>query len=237
VTHWLRIALAAQLAFFAFWGARLLTSHRDVAVVWLATEPVDPRDLLSGHYVALRYGIASAATAQCQRAGGTTSPTTVYVQLAASGKTVATAEGLIVLSEPVACPTTIPHQSREPVWIVGLLEPDTGHIVYGIERMFVGEDNALREARSGSVVAKVGINDQFEPRLLGLIPKATGAAHARQRSPNGAQRALTQKERLTLTAVAAIGWRRGCCLPRYTPVSSRSPCGTAPRPRPSCRVA
>src|SRR6185436_20888926 len=58
MTRWLYVALAAQVLFFSAWGARLLTSHRDVGIVWLATEPVDPRDLLSGNYVALRYPIA-----------------------------------------------------------------------------------------------------------------------------------------------------------------------------------
>ena len=184
MTPWLRIALAAQIAFFAFWGARLLTSHRDVAVVWLATEPVDPRDLLSGHYVALRYGIASATTAQCQRAGEITSPTTVYVQLASSGETIATAEGLAAVSEPVACQTTIPHQSREPVWIAGQLEPGNGRIVYGIERMFVGEGNPLREAQSGSVVAKVAINEQFEARVLDLVSKRAPTEAPRDDDPD-----------------------------------------------------
>ena len=173
MTFWLRIALAAQLVVFAAWGARLLTSHRDVDVVWLATEPVDPRDLLSGHYVALRYRIASAATAQCERLEEGASATTVYVHLAAIGEPVATSEGMAILSEAVGCQTTVPAPSLGLVWVAGQLHPGDGRIVYGLERMFVGEDDPLREARSGSVVAKVGINDQFEPRLLGLISKRT----------------------------------------------------------------
>jgi uncharacterized membrane-anchored protein len=171
MSRWLRIALAAQLVFFAVWGMRLLTSHRDVGVIWLATEPVDPRDLLSGHYVALRYRIASAETAHCERATEDPSTITVYVQLAAIGEPVVTAEGPAVISEPVGCQTTVPHAAKGDVWITGQLDPGNGRVVYGIERMFVGEDNPLREARSGSVVAKVAINDGFEPRLVALISK------------------------------------------------------------------
>lgn len=173
MTRWLRIALAAQLVFFAAWGAQLMTSHRDVGIVWLATEPVDPRDLLSGHYVALRYRIASVATTQCERPSKDAGTTTVYVRLAAIGEPVATAEGMAVVSEPVGCQTTIPDPAPGLVWIAGQLDPDGGRILYGIERMFVGEDNPLRGARSGSVVAKVAINDQYQPCLVGLISKTT----------------------------------------------------------------
>jgi len=170
VTRWLRLALAAQLLFFAGWGAMLLTSHRDVDVVWLATEPVDPRDLLSGHYVALRYAINSAARAGCEPSDAATP---IWVRLTASGDVVPTAEEQAQLSEPAECRTTAPATSEDETggtWIAGTLDRD--RITYGIERMFVGEDDPLRDARSGTVVAKVAVNDQWEPRLLALIRKA-----------------------------------------------------------------
>lgn len=169
MTRWLRLALLAQLAVFALWGGRLLTSHRDVAVVWLATEPVDPRDLLSGHYVALRYVIASSTAVQCSPMGAGEHPRPVWVQLDASGDTVATSEGLVVVSTPVRCVADRPAPASA-VWIQGTLDHD-GRIVYGIERMFVGEDNPLRQASSGSVVAKVAVNEAFAPRLLALVTK------------------------------------------------------------------
>jgi uncharacterized membrane-anchored protein len=173
MTTWLRVALALQVLFFTAWGARLLTSHREASVVWLATEPVDPRDLLSGHFVALRYRIASAATALCERPEPEAGETPVYVRLAAVGDPVTTTEGPAVISEPVACQTSVPARSVDAIWIGGRLDPASGQIVYGIERMFVGEHDPLRAARSGTVVAKVAINDQFEPRLLALISKRT----------------------------------------------------------------
>ena len=42
-------------------------------------------------------------------------------------------------------------------------------VTYGIERFYVPENSELRDARSGSVVAKVAINDASEPRLVDLV--------------------------------------------------------------------
>jgi uncharacterized membrane-anchored protein len=176
VTRWLRVALAAQLLFFAGWGAVLLTSHRDVEVVWLATDPVDPRDLLSGHYVALRYAMSSAERAGCPASDRAPSRATlpVWVRLVPSGETVPTVEMVAAISKPAECRTTPPASEPGEVWIAGTR--DGARITYGIERMFVGEDDPLRSAASGSVVAKVAINDRFEPRLIGLLPKETPVA-------------------------------------------------------------
>jgi uncharacterized membrane-anchored protein len=164
--RWLRIALAAQLAFFAGWGGLLLTSHRDAGVVWLATAPVDPRDLLSGHYVALRYPIAAANEAQCEPVPEDVGTRTVWVQLVPQDA-LATAEGAVAISTAVSC-LSEPPPPASGVWIRGTLDR-SGHIAYGIERMFVGEDNPLRSAQSGSVVAKVALNEVYEPRLLALV--------------------------------------------------------------------
>jgi uncharacterized membrane-anchored protein len=179
VTSWLRIALAAQLLFFAGWGARLLTSHRDVGVVWLATEPVDPRDLLSGHYVALRYAIASAATGDCELPSATRGGTPVWIMLAPSSEPIETVVGMVVPSEAVTCSLTPPEPGAGDVWIRGELDQD-GRIVYRIERMYVAEEDPRREARSGSVVAKVLVNDAHEPRLVDLVPKTPAPAEAAQ---------------------------------------------------------
>ena len=169
MTTWLRLALAAQLLFFAGWGGLLLTSHRDAGIVWLATEPVDPRDLLSGHYVALRYSIASTIGPDCTPpADGDV--VSVWVQLAESGETIATGDGYVVVSEAIACQPWPPDAGTDVVWIAGKLDA-SGRIVYGIERMFVAEGSPLRQSTSGTVVAKVALNDEFEPRLVGLASK------------------------------------------------------------------
>jgi hypothetical protein len=164
VTRWLYGALAAQLIFFGGWGARLLTSHRDVAVVWLATEPVDPRDLLSGNYVALRYVVART---YCDVDG--TTPVPVWVGLAPIGEEVPTAEGTVRLSSQTQCRTIPPDPGDGGNWMRGELDPRTDRITFGIERMFVAETSPLRTATTGTVVAKIALNDVSEPRLLGLV--------------------------------------------------------------------
>lgn len=172
MTAWLRVALVAQLAFFALWGARLLTSHRDGSVVvWLATEPVDPRDVLSGHYVALRYRIDSPDAAGCRFDDPALMAPAVWVQLAPTGESIQTDEGPADVSEAVACATERPSATADEVWIAGHPTAQTGRhrILYGIERMYLAEESPLRRTASGSVVAKVAINDAFEPRLLGLV--------------------------------------------------------------------
>jgi uncharacterized membrane-anchored protein len=165
VTRWLYGALAAQLIFFGAWGARLLTSHRDVAVVWLATEPVDPRDLLSGNYVALRYSIART---YCDVDG--TTPVPVWIELAPIGGEVTTADGTVTVSSQTQCRAMPPEPGEGGHWIRGTLEPRGDRITFGIERMFVAETSPLRTATTGSVVAKVALNDGSEPRLLDLVP-------------------------------------------------------------------
>lgn len=170
MSSWLRIALAVQLLFFAGWGVRLLGSHQGAGFVWLATEPVDPRDLLSGHYVALRYTIASAASSYCDLPADERGGAIVWIELAPTGQSFETPEGPAVVSEAVGCATAPPTAG---VWIVGHLDAD-GRVAYGIERMFVSEDDPRREARSGTVVAKVALNEAFEPRLLDLVPKERG---------------------------------------------------------------
>ncbi|MCC6849042.1 MAG: GDYXXLXY domain-containing protein [Deltaproteobacteria bacterium] len=172
MTGWLRIALAAQLLFFAGWGALLLASHRDATLVWLGTEPVDPRDLLSGHYVALRYAIADAAKGDaCSVPVEERGRTPVWVRLAPSGESIETVAGFVSPSAAVACRLDFPGRGEGGPWITGRLDAD-GRVIYGIERMYVAEDDPRREARSGSVVAQVALNERFEPRLVDLVPRA-----------------------------------------------------------------
>lgn len=179
----MRGVLAVQVAFFAIWGRSLLTAYEPgsgppgrVATVWLATEPVDPRDLLAGNFVALRYAMTDPAKAGCATP---LAPGTVYVALATSGKKVATAEGKVELSEAAGCRSDAPPDDDGRTWITARRDQAPGHdrLVYGIERMYVSETSPLRNARSGDVVAKVAVNESFAPRILALVPtKADGAA-------------------------------------------------------------
>jgi uncharacterized membrane-anchored protein len=175
VTGWLRLALAAQLGFLGIWGASLLTSHRDATVVWLATEPVDPRDLLSGHYVALRYSISTPTAAGCEAHEDAPGDRAVYVRLEKSGEIIDTNEGPAEISAAIACQSEPPIPSPGEQWVVGRTGTTSrpGEIVYGIERFYLPETSSLREARSGDVVAKVVIANGFEARIVDLARVAT----------------------------------------------------------------
>ena len=164
----LRLVLAAQLAFFGVWGAVLMRSHAGVPSVWIATEPVDPRDLLSGHYVALRYRMSSADAVGC----GAPSGTTVWVRLVETGDTATTADGPVPLVDAAECVTERPASPRGERWIVGTVEPATGRdrITYGIERFDVAETSGLRDARSGSVVARLASGEDGTARIEALVP-------------------------------------------------------------------
>jgi len=176
MTGWLRLALAAQLLFFTGWGGQLLTSHRGADSVWLETEPVDPRDFLSGHYVALRFPIGRPAGKGCAvRAAAPREA--VYVQLVPSGRTVASSEGPVEIWEAGTCRTDPPPSTTDDRWIVGTPERSTVRTLsYGIERFYVSETSPLRSARSGQVIAKVALNATFRPRILDLVPRLTPTA-------------------------------------------------------------
>jgi hypothetical protein len=168
VSGWLRLVLAAQLAFFGAWGAALLRSHAGVPSVWIATEPVDPRDLLSGHYVALRYRMSSADAVGCGSAPGTT----VWVRLTETGDTARTADGPVPLVDAERCVTERPAFDPGERWIAGTVEPAGGRdrITYGIERFYVAETSQLRDARSGQVVARIAIGEDGTARIEALVP-------------------------------------------------------------------
>jgi len=177
VSGWLRLVLAAQLAFFGLWGAALVRSHADAPAVWLATQPVDPRDLLSGHYVALRYRLSSAAAAGCDTPK-TRQPVTVWVRLAETGETVLTDEGPVTLADAVACVREGPPPADGALWMTGRIEPERrrDEIAYGIERFYVAETSPLRDARSGQVVAKIAVGEDGTPRIQALVPIVDGQA-------------------------------------------------------------
>lgn len=161
----LRAALYVQLAFFAGWGAYLLTSHQGGKVLWLETAPVDPRDLISGHYVALSYPINQPAASDCP--GFLSKPGRVWVRLRPSGRRIETAEGPVEAWDAVEC-ASAPRSDGE-VWASASIERGwRNRAIFGIERFYVNENSPLRTAQSGQVVAKVSSNGR-ELRILDLI--------------------------------------------------------------------
>lgn len=164
----LRIVLGLQLLFFAAWGGFLLSSRNaDSPEFYLETVPVDPRDLLSGTYVALTYDISAP------KAGGCPSFAKfgpVFVKLEDKGRTANTEAGPVHVYEAADCSKNPP---REPGWAAGKLHYGFRGttVLYGIEKFFLNENDPRKDARSGSVIARVKIDRRRQLVLLDLVKK------------------------------------------------------------------
>jgi uncharacterized membrane-anchored protein len=161
----LRIALGLQLFFFAAWGAYLLSSkNTDSPEFYLETVPADPRDLISGTYVALSYEISDPKAGNCYAMP----EKSFYVKLESRGKTSGTALGRVPVYEAVDCARNI---RNEPGWARTGSESRAGAAKYGIERFYLNENDPRKDARSGSVLAKVKIDGRRQLVLLDLVNK------------------------------------------------------------------
>lgn len=173
----LRIFLGAQLLFFAAWGGWLLSSRgADSPEFYLETEPVDPRDLISGTYVALNYAASRPASPECS--SGRLGP--VFVKFEDRGRTVPIGGVETPVREAVDCRRAAP---QEPGWAAASLKGGWRvSAVYGIEKFFLNENDPRKDARSGEVVAKVKIGHGRQLQLLDLVrrdrPAQAGQAAA-----------------------------------------------------------
>ena len=165
----LRLFLAAQLLFFAAWGGWLLSDCSSASPeFYLETMPVDPRDLVSGTYVALNYAIAAPGTCGALADGANWG--TVYVKLEDRGRTANTPAGPARIYEASACAKA----PADGVWARAEFSPGFGgspRPVYGIERFYVNENDPLKDARAGSVIARVKLGRNNRLMLLGLEKK------------------------------------------------------------------
>ncbi len=169
----LRIVLAAQLFIFIAWGGWLLSSKNTAAgEFYLETQPVDPRDLLSGTFVALNYDITNPQAGSCEEALKTGTWSTFYVKLEGRGRTARTAQGEVTVYEAVDCARTAP---EDGLWAKASAYGGfngRSSARYGIERFYLNENNPLKDARSGSVVAKVKIDRSRQLVLIDLVKKS-----------------------------------------------------------------
>ncbi len=170
----LRITLIVQLAFFAVWGGYLFVMNNTASPdeIYLETEPVDPRDLLSGTFVALSYGIGAPDSGGCQTLTGAGGNRRVYVRLEKSAKTVMSEGRVLPIFEATDC--ALQPVKNGGLWARGDLLAGNWRgprIYYGIEKFFVNENDPLKDARSGAVVAKVALDRMNNLRITGLVRK------------------------------------------------------------------
>lgn len=170
----LKIALAFQVLFFTAWAAQLHTAHHGARVVWLETRPVDPRDYLSGHYVALALSIHERGNLPCTdlRPGAE-----FFIELVPTARAVRTDQGEVAIWRATACrPRPEP---GEGVWARGTMDARQPWrpLKYGVERFYVNEGSSLRYAVMGDVVAKVSVSRSGSMRVLDLprlVPPSPG---------------------------------------------------------------
>ncbi|HNW43621.1 MAG TPA: GDYXXLXY domain-containing protein [Elusimicrobiales bacterium] len=162
----LRIVLGLQLLFFAGWAGYLMVSRSaSTPEFYLETTPVDPRDLISGTYVALNYEISDPRAGSCAELSR--SELAFYVKLDDRGKTAVTAQGQVPVYQVTDCSR---EASYAPGWARADVEIGRG-VKYGIERFYLNEGDPRKDARSGSVLAKVKIGSDRKLFLLDLVKK------------------------------------------------------------------
>lgn len=165
----LRLVLGLQLLLFTAWGGWLIASRNtDSPEFYLETEPVDPRDLLSGTYVALNYDVSNPRLGRCPRRSRDLGA--LFVKMEDRGKKVETESGTATVYEAVDCHKNPP---QEPGWTKADMKYSAGRTVatYGIERFYLNENDPLKDAKSGSVLAKVKIDRNRNLVLLDLVKK------------------------------------------------------------------
>ena len=168
----LRLVLILQLAFFAAWAGWLFfSSSRTTAEFCLNTVPVDPRDMLSGTYLALAYDISRPKGTDCETVLREDLYSSVYVQLAPGGASVKTGGKELPLYTAVACSSARPAPDGK-IWVTGRSRSRwVQQIDYGIEKFYISEDNPLKSSKSGEFAARVKMDGLGNLRLVDLIKK------------------------------------------------------------------
>ncbi len=170
----LRIVLSVQLLFFFGWGAFLLYSRNaPTREFYLETEPVDPRDMLAGTYVALRYPIATPRADSCTQMMSAATGTDFYVKLDNRGRTIFTPKGPLSVYEDTDCAQS---PTADYGWVRAsrldsAFPSGSPSVQYGIEKFYLNENDPRKTASSGSVLAKVKIGPDHRLVLIDLVSK------------------------------------------------------------------
>lgn len=174
-------SVLAQFAVLAW----LIFSYQSIVLggteIILKTQPIDPRDILRGQYVALRYDISTLDSKVFYvNADKLVAGNTAYVSLARGGGGIWQATGAY---------STKP---AEGVFIKGTIESAFGsrvNIRYGIESYFVNPERAMeleREARRGTLLMRVVVDDEGNAIVRGVFENADVAESGQKKAKNPA---------------------------------------------------
>jgi uncharacterized membrane-anchored protein len=148
------VAILFQCALLVLMVADRMQILREGTEVTLQTQPVDPRDLLRGDYVVLRYDISQVAAGALAGQPTAGRNPVVFVKLAPNANGLYEAVSVHVEPVPVAAPEILIRghvaYSGGACGSVGHTFCDTLQIKYGLESYFVpeGEGKKLEQARN-----------------------------------------------------------------------------------------
>ncbi len=134
----LRVLVAGQVLYvLGVAGAGYATTALGKQVV-LATAPIDPKELLAGDFVRLRYGIGAVPLGQWREAAPPRRRQAVFVLLAQGPDSLSTAVGVY----PQA-PTPGPNQAVLRGWVTDVYR-NSLNLRFNLERYYVPERSDLR---------------------------------------------------------------------------------------------
>lgn len=147
--RWVWVIVALQVIGLLGWAGYHEMQRRGASVIRLKVRPVDPRDVLRGDYMILRYDISEHP----KPAGWKSGDRDVYVVLAPAGAFHAIAD--LRLTPPDAAePRLWVRATARPQWREGA--SDNLHLRYGIEEFFVPEGRG--QGRFDGLEAEVGVS-------------------------------------------------------------------------------
>jgi len=139
----LRLLVAAQVVYvLGVAGAGYATTALGQHIV-LATTPVDPRDLLRGDFVRLRYTISEAPLSQWKDAAPPRRRQGVFVLLAVGPDSLSSTVGIY----PKA-PAAAPGQAVLRAWVTDVYRHSLT-LRFNLERYYVPEASGLRREKAG----------------------------------------------------------------------------------------
>ena len=167
----LKISLAVQIAFFALWALWLFSADsRTSHDFWLETKPVDPRDLLSGHYVTLKYDIESPDESSCKKYDSRQirkSRKNIFVKLK-PGNRLLLENGNTVTAYKLDSCSEEKNPADDAVWLKAHTGPLWGqsYLVYeNLNRFYMNEKDKKLNIRSGHAAVHVKITGNDRIRL------------------------------------------------------------------------
>ena len=163
--RWLALLVGAQVLYVlgvaaAGYATQALGQH-----IVLSTRPIDPRDLLYGDFVRLRYGISEVPLTLWRDAAPPRRRQSVYVLLATGPDSLSSAIGVYA-----AAPRPAANQAVLRGWLTDVYPHSLG-LRYGLERYYVPEGSGLRLEAAGRVRplwVQVSIAPWGQARITGV---------------------------------------------------------------------